>query len=167
MNIRIDNRNENIFSIAGVDWIKFPEVNGAFPMVYKTYDMDLSFGYDSNFAESSALYYLQTSVLPWVEEAVGAENLVEFETDLTSIDKDDRYGIVRSKISIPTLKFYRDNKKIFDKYSGYCWWTATPYNIDCGSLCWITGDGDERNKHCERYNGIRPMIMVKASVFNR
>ena len=166
MNICIDNRDENLFSIDRIDFIKFPEHNGMTPMITKTYWSDEYFGGSNNFATSYALRYLQEDVLPRMERAIGAENIVEFETDLTALDGDDSYGVVKSRISIPTFEFYHNNKAIFDKYPGYYWWTATPCNTFDNNVLAIYPYGDTYVKYCERFNGIRPMIMLKSSVFN-
>lgn len=169
MGLRINNFDENLFYLNDLKFIKFPEQNGAVPMILSSYYTDWPFDDDcnNNFAKSGILQDLQRNLLSRIEAAIGADNLVEFETDLTALDGDDTYGVVKSKISLPTYDFYFKHKDIFRKCDSYFWWTATPIDTIGGGVRCIDPHGDGYDRPCHWLDGVRPIIMVKASVFNR
>ena len=165
MNIRINNKDEDRFFIGLYEFTRLPKCNGMIPMVSTRYITDRVFGDNANLAESDVLQYLERYMLPVIEESVGAENLAEFETDLTNYNGDDSYGFVKSKISLPTFQFYLDNRAALDKGCDYFWWTATPFNTNGGVVC-VSPYEREYSKNCGYFNGIRPMIMLKESAIN-
>lgn len=115
------------FKVANIEFIKFAEKNGNTVAVAKDSIFNTIFGNNNNFAESTIKSRLENEILPEIEKSVGAENIVEHEVDLLSLDGDDKWGKPKCKISIPTFDFYRQNVKIFDKYKlGKWWWLATP-----------------------------------------
>lgn len=116
-----------VFKVAGFDFIKFYDENGNTVAVAKDSWFNSSFGKNNNFAESKPLKRLKEEFLPKIEAAIGAENIVEHEVDLLSLDGSDKWGKIKEKVSLPTFDFYRKHVKIFDKHkaSGW-WWLATP-----------------------------------------
>ena len=114
-------------SIADIEFIKVSEENGKACLVAKEAVFDSVFGKNNIFGESDILEKLNTKILPKLESAVGAENIKEFDLDLTSLDGLDTYGSIKTKIAIPTLDFYRKNVRLFDKYKlDSWWWLSTP-----------------------------------------
>ena len=110
------------FKIGGIEFIRFPDVNGQTPVVMKDIAFNSRFGKNNDFRESLILKKLEEELLQNVIEAVGEENVCEFETDLTTLDGLKNYGVMKSRISIPTFDFYRANPSIFDKHSVKEWW---------------------------------------------
>ena len=159
------------FTIAGIEFIRFPEVNGMVPIVAKDFVFTKGFDDDTNnFAASSLLEKLQKEILPKIEDAVGAENVLEFETDLTSLDGLKEYERLKSKISLPTFDFYRENVEIFDKYNpGKWWWLATPWSTPIhgysSSVCCVVGDGTVGSGGCCCDGGVRPVLFLKSLIF--
>lgn len=135
------------FKIADIEFIRFPEVNGAVPIVTKECVFAETFDDTyNNFATSSLLKKLRREILPQIEAVVGADNVLEFETDLISLDGLKDYGKVKSKISLPTFDFYRENIEIFEQYTPKkWWWLATPWSApthSCNSaVCNVYGVG--------------------------
>ena len=124
-------KDGELFSVAGIEFIKFYEENGYTVAVAKDSLGDYEFGRNNNFAESDIKEMLEKEVLPKIEEEIGEENTVEHEVDLLSLDGDDKWGKINCKISLPTFDFYRKNVKIFDKYKlERWWWLATPDTTD-------------------------------------
>lgn len=163
--------NEELFKIGKYKIIKVTEENGVVSAVFKNCPFKAAFGNNNNFAESDILKKLTEEILPYIENIVGAENVLEFETDLFSFDGSREYGSVKSKISIPTFDFYRNNREIFEKYKPDCyWWLATPdgttkygdsYWVRCVSRrgdFFINGYGNGR---C----GVRPFLHFASSIF--
>ena len=115
------------FKVADIEFIKTGEENGQVTAVAKNSLFDMRFGDNNNFAESYIKKKLETEILPRIEKAVGAENIIEHEVDLLSLDGDDKWGKTKCRISILTFDFYRRNVKIFDKHPiDDWWWLATP-----------------------------------------
>ena len=163
--------DRNIVTIAGIDFIMFPEENGAIPIVTTERWCDTSFGNTSNLAESSVLRELTTDFLPQIEAAIGKENVLEFETDLTSLHGDKTYGTTKSKIAIPTFDFYRKHNEIFKKYVddiNRYWWLSTPWDIHSPNgdistrLVILTEVGMITCDRAEYAYAVRPILYIKA-----
>lgn len=159
------------FKIGKYEFIKFSEENGIVTAVNKYSLFDSQFGANNNFAESAVLQELEEGILPEIEAFIGAENVLEFETDLLSLDGSAKHGVVKSKVSIPTFDFYRKNRAVFEKYKlDEWWWLATPdstseYNDDN----WVVrvsplGYVDD---NCYDYDdiGVRPFWNFVSSIF--
>lgn len=119
--------DSSIFKIGKYEFIKFSEENGVVTAVSKDSLFDSRFGKNNNFAESTVLQKLKGEILPEIENLVGTENVLEFETDLLSRDGSAKHGVVKSKVSIPTFDFYRKNRAVFENHKlDEWWWLATP-----------------------------------------
>lgn len=115
-----------LFEVAGIEFIKFADENGQTIAVVKDSLFNSEFGDNNNFAESIIKRRLEKEILSKIEGEIGAENIIEHEVDLLSLDGGDKWGKINCKISIPTFDFYRANVKIFDKYKlDEWWWLAT------------------------------------------
>ena len=161
---------ENTFNVGGIEFIKFAEENGEVTAVAKDIVFRSEFGRNNKFGESKILERLQKEVLPKIAEAVGEENILEHEVDLTSLDGLKTYGSIRSKISIPTFDFYRANVKIFDEHKiDKWWWLATPDTTpehlnDTWCRC-VSPDGSVGNDNCGNGGGVRPFLKFVSSIF--
>ena len=120
-------KDGDTFTVAGMEFIKFPEVNGTTPVVMKDIAFRSAFGKNNDLRISKVLKRMQKDILPKIIEAVGEENVLNFKTDLTALDGLKPYEALASRISLPTFDFYRANVEIFDKHNpGSWWWLATP-----------------------------------------
>lgn len=158
----------NIISIAGYEFIRFPEENGTVPIVAKHGLVHMQIDVTTNnFSDCFCLRQLKSGILHDIEQALGAENVLEFETDLTALDGRTEYGKMMSKISLPTIDFYKANIALFDKYSdGRNWYLSTPWSTPA------TGCDDRavlvtnRNRLYDTDSGnhydIRPILYIKA-----
>lgn len=157
------------FKVAEIEFIKFADENGKTIAVAKDILFKSSFGENNNFSESRVKIRLEREILQNIEKAIGAENIVEHEVDLLSLDGDDKWGKEKCKISIPTFDFYRNNVKIFDKYKiGDWWWLATPDTTsthygDDWTVC-VSPRGDFFNCAYFGNNGVRPFIIFVSSI---
>ena len=159
-----------LFKVADIEFIKFADENGNTVAVAKDSVFVSLFGDNNNFAKSTIKSRLENEILPRIENAVGAENIIGHEVDLLSLDGDDKWGKTECKISIPTIDFYRHNVKLFDKYKLSDWWwlataetTANHYN-DVWVLC-VSPRGSIYNCFAYFNNfGVRPFIIFKSSI---
>ena len=161
---------DSTFNIGGIEFVKFAEENGEVTAVAKDIVFRSEFGRNNKFGESKILERLQKEVLPKIVEAVGEENILEHEVDLTSIDGLKTYGSIRSKISIPTFDFYRANVKIFDAHKiDKWWWLATPDTTpehlnDTWCRC-VSPVGNFISRDCDYFSGVRPFLKFVSSIF--
>ncbi len=158
------------FEVAGMEFIKFPEVDGMVPVVMKDIAFRSSFGDNNDLRSSDVLKKMEKEILPKIIAAIGEENLCTIHTDLTTLCGLKTYGVMESKISLPTLDFYRANAEIFDKYpaSGW-WWLATPesckpHDDPYWTLC-VSPSGYIRYDICNYDIGVRPFLFFKSSIF--
>ena len=158
------------FQIGKYEFIRFPEEQGGVAVVMKDCLFCSKYGEDNNFSKSTILEKLQP-VLAEIIDQLGAENVMEFETDLLSLDGSAKHGVLRSKISLPTFDFYRKNVKIFDGYNpDFWWWLATPNSTtDHINDKWIICVSPLGNVSCVYYyddcRGVRPFLIFSSSIF--
>lgn len=158
------------FSVGGVEFIKFPEVNGTIPAVAKIIAFRSRFGDNNDFRCSDVLKKLEAEFLPKIIAEVGEENVCSIKTDLTTLDGLKPYGIMESKVSLPTLDFYRENAEIFDKHPvKEWWWLATPESAQPHSdPYWVTCVAPSGFVNYDNYfanNGVRPFLSFNSSIF--
>lgn len=154
------------FVVGGIEWIKFPEKDGGFVAVAKGSLGNKTFDNNSNdFSKSSLLSYLEKEILPKIVEEIGEENVLEFETDLFSLDGYREYGKMASKISLPTFDFYRENREIFDKHPlDDWWWLSTPNGEKYWVAC-VAPSGCVFISNCSFSIGVRPFCIFSSSIF--
>ena len=160
------------FTVAGMEFIKFPSVDGKTPVVMKNIAFRSRFGNDNDLSKSTVLSRMEKEILPKIIEAVGEENVLTFKTDLTTLDGLKPYEDLESRISLPTFDFYRANVEIFDRYKvDYPVFLATPesakpHDDPCWVLC-VSPSG--RIYYYNFYNfdrcGVRPFSIFNSSIF--
>lgn len=159
------------FTVAGMEFIKFPDVNGKTPVVMKSIAFRSQFGDNNDLRSSKVMGKMEKDILPKIIEAVGEENVLTFKTDLTTLDGLKPYGEMESQISLPTFDFYRANVEIFDKYNPKAWWwLATPESVQPHyDPIWVTCVSPSGCIGCSHYNvddcGVRPFLIFNSSIF--
>lgn len=161
-----------ILNVAGYELICFPREDGSVDAVAKESVFCMQFSEkNNNLAESLILKKLQEEFLPKIAEAVGEENILEFETDLRTLDGLRPYTNLKSKVSIPTFDFVRDNVNVFDEYpvDDY-WWTATPDtaqpHYDPLWVVCVSPRGNIINFNYYNSSGVRPFLRFSSSIFD-
>ena len=158
------------FEVAGIEFIKFPGADGKTPVVANVILRNMTFGENPNFKNGYILPYLEREVLTGILDAVGEENVLEFETDLTTMDGLKACGTVKSRISLPTFDFYRGNVSIFDRNPVKNWWwlatpdTALPHRDADWCVC-VSPSGDIDCYDCYNRFGVRPILIFDSSIF--
>ena len=158
------------FKIGDMEFIKFPSAGGKTPVVMKDSAFSSQFGKDNDFRHSTILKRLEKEVLPKIIAAVGEENVCTFKTDLTTWDGLKVYGERESRISLPTMDFYRANVDIFDRHKVGSWWwlvtadSAKPHYDPTWVLC-VSPSGRIDFGSCSYVHGVRPILIFKSSIF--
>ena len=170
---KIEIINDEIFKIGDYEFIKFIGNDGNIIGVLKNSLCDMCFGDNNDFSKSDILRKLNTEFLPEIEKIAGAENILEFETDLTSLDGSKKHGTIKTKVSLSTFDFYRNNRAVFAKYKlDDWWWLATPdttseYVNDNWVVC-VSPLG-YINYYCgSNYfgGGVRPFLTFVSTIFD-
>ena len=165
-----DIENGKTFNVGGIEFIKFCEKDGNVYAVTKESLFDSKFGETNNFKKSDILEALESEILPTLVAAVGEENILEFETDLTTLDGLKDYGTMNSKIGLPTFDFYREYTDIFEEYKLDDWyWLSTAWSTEkrgykYGVLC-VYPSCDIISDNCVNNNGVRPFCIFNSSIF--
>lgn len=159
------------FTVAGIEFIKFPSVNGQTPVVASDILFRSTFGDNNDIRKSDVMKKMEAEYLPKIIEAIGEENLRTIKTDLTTLDGLKIYGTMESRISLPTMDFYRENIEIFDKHNpGTWWWLATPESAQPHSDPWwilcVSPPGVISNDYYNNNGGgVRPFCIFDSSIF--
>ena len=157
------------FEVADIELVKVKETDKGTIVVAKDCLFDSTFGDNNNLRTSKILKRLQEEILPKIEEAVGADKVLEFETDLTTLDGLRPYEPLKSKISLPTLDFYRENVDVFDKYNPGCWWwlatpeSAKPHSDPWWTLC-VAPSGSIISGIYIDGDGVRPILFFVSDI---
>ena len=164
-------KDGDTFKVAGIEFIKFPDVDGMTPVVARNILFNSRFGDNNDLRSSNPMKRLKEEILPKICTAIGEENVCTFPTDLTAWDGLKPYGVMEEKISLPTMDFYRANVEIFDKHpvSGW-WWLATPETAPPhGSSNWILCVSPSGCIYYDFFTydgfGVRPVLYFKSSIF--
>lgn len=158
------------FKIGDVEYIKFTDKDGVTTAVAKDIVFSSVFGDNNNLVKSKVLERLNNEFLPKVVKVIGAENICNITTDLTTLDGLKPYEPMTSKISLPTLDFYRANVEIFDKYKVNEWWwlatpeSAKPHDNPNWTLC-VSPSGFINYFSYYIYFGVRPLLNFVSSIF--
>ena len=127
----------------------------------------------NNWKTSSTRARLNGHYLRTLEEVVGAENILEFERDLTSDDGLKDYGTCRDKISLITCDEYRRYRyQIGERTSGEggdWWWTATacttlPSYSSRVRVIESIGDIGSANAYSEMDMGVAPCLCLSPDL---
>lgn len=155
------------FKVADVEFIKFTNDGDKVIAVAKDSLYDSRFGNDANFGKSDIKARLEKELLPKLEAEIGEENIFEFETDLLALDGTRPFPNVKSKISLVTHDFYRQNREMFAKHTlDDYWWISTPDSEAYKNivLC-VSPSGFIFNDNGDCSNvGVRPFLIFSSSI---
>ena len=123
----------------------------------------------NNLAKASVLNVLDDFENKIAAE-IGAENICDFEIDLTTDDGLKDYGSITRKTGLLTDVQYRKYSEIIEKYPVDDWWwlanaVSTPRrNISCAVRC-VAGGGYVIYYNCYDINGVRAVCIFKSNIF--
>ena len=102
-------KNGEIFNVGGFEFIKFSDENGETVAVAKDTVFRSEFGTNNNLAESKIMEKLEKEVLPKLSEAIGEENILEYENKLGLYAKlESTHNIIEEA----TLKLKKINEEL-------------------------------------------------------
>ena len=131
----------------------------------------MKFGSNNNYNGSDIDKYLCNTYLPELERKFGKENIVEHEVDLLSLDGENDYGVIKRKVSIPTLDMYRYNKKAIKNHIKKWFWLATPNSTPSGYsydvVRYVDSDGFVGYVWCGNCGAVLAFVVLKNSLFEK
>ena len=123
-----------------------------------------------NYNESSLKKLIDDEILKEIESVVGADNVVEHEVDLTSVDMQNEFGTCICKvrpITFDEARKYNDllvNKDLPDWY-----WTCTPWSTRERGWSWnvtvVCPSARFNDDICDDCIGVRPFCILKSNIF--
>ena len=123
-----------------------------------------------NYNESSLKKLIDDEILKEIESVVGADNVVEHEVDLTSVDMQNEFGTCICKvrpITFDEARKYNDllvNKDLPDWY-----WTCTPWSTRERGWSWneavVCPSGVISSDCYVDDHGVRPFCILKSNIF--
>lgn len=162
----------DVFSVGGHDFLILEQMDGQTAVISKGFMVeDQQFDSDTrDYKESALKKLIESKIQPLIESAVGSENLVEHEVDLTSVDMQNEFGTCRCKVRPITFdegKKYNDLLVKEDLVDW--WWTCTPWSTkERGwqySIAVVSPSGDFSNFVCDYGHGVRPFCILKSNIF--
>lgn len=130
----------------------------------------MEFGDSNNdWKESNVRKYLNNDYLKEIEKEFGVDNIVEYTTNLFSLDGLDDYGTCRDKVGLLDIDQYRKYRKVLDEDMDRWWWLLTPDSTSSGwsAQCVLCVDCDGSVDYCDYdFSGsVRPFCILKSSIF--
>ena len=161
-----------VFKIGEHDFIVMEQMPGQTAVISKgLMAEDVQFDKDSrDYRKSSLKELIERDIQPIIESAVGADNIVEHEVDLTSVDGQNEFDTCTCKVRVPNFDEARKyNSLIADKSLPDWWWTCTPWSTaERGwkySMAVVCPSGRVINYDCDDNDGVRPFCILKSNIF--
>lgn len=166
-------RPSEVFKIGEHDFIVLeqnPYANSTYVISKDFIARNVRFGESNNYCNSSIRKRIETDILPIIEKEVGAENIIEHEVSLTSVDMQDNCGSLRCKVRPITFDESRKyNDLLVNEDLGDWWWTCTPWSTEERgwkySIAVVSPSGriDYNGRNCG--NGVRPFCILNSNIF--
>ena len=124
-----------------------------------------------DYNKSSLKRFIETEIQPVIEAEVGAENLIEHEVDLISVDMQQEFEPCRCKVRPITFDEAREhNNLLVNKELSDWWWTCTPWSTEERgwkySIAVVSPSGSINcNYFYYDYSGVRPFCILKSNIF--
>ena len=123
-----------------------------------------------DYNKSSLKKLIESDIQPIIENAVGVDNLIEHEVDLTSVDMQNEFGTCKCKVRPITFDEARKyNDLLVNKELDDWWWTCTPWSTverDWPySIAVVSSSGSFYDGVCNDFYGVRPFCILKSNIF--
>ncbi len=121
----------------------------------------------SDYKKSSLKRKIETDILPLLEEDFGAENIVEHEVSLTTVDMQEDYGTLTCKVRPVTFDEAREfndllvNKELSDWYWACTPWSTEERGYECSTVV-VSPQGNINRNNSNNNNGVRPFCIKQT-----
>ena len=156
------------FELAGLKWTILDITEKGYMCLAEKLEDTMRFGSNNDWKESRIRKYLNEEFLERLTTEVGADNIIEFERDLLSMDGQTEYGLCADKVSLLNVDEYRKYRKHIPN-ADYWWWLITPDSTECnGDKTWVRVVSPSGYFYdCDYYDGrgVRPVCIFSSSIF--
>lgn len=123
-----------------------------------------------DYNKSSLKKMIEADIQPIIENALGAENLVEHKVNLTSVDMQHEFEDCVCKVRPITFDEAREfNDLLVNKKLNDWWWTCTPWSTkERGleySVAVVSPSGGVYDNDYLSDDGVRPFCILKSDVY--
>lgn len=167
-------RGQRIIGNAGNEYIVLKQIPSEEQTVIISADFmteNVAFDQDTtNYAESNLKARIEEILLPVIEADFGADNIVEHEVDLTTVDMQRDFGTCKCKVRPLTFDEVREFNDLLVKEELPDWyWTCTPWSTEkrgwkC-SIAAVSPSGFIDYDGCNSNRGVRPFCILKSNIF--
>lgn len=160
------------FKIGEHDFIVLAQEEGQTKVISKWF-MAENIKFDSDCRDynvSNLKKIIETDIQPIIEAEVGADNLIEHEVDLISVDMQQEFESCKCKVRPITFDEAREfNSLLVNEDLDDWWWTCTPWSTkERGweySLAVVSSSGNFNIRNCNNCHGVRPFCILKSNIF--
>ena len=160
------------FKIGKHDFIVLEQTNGQTMVISKGL-MAKNKVFDSNcrdYNKSSLKKFIESNIQPIIEKEIGADNIIEHEVDLTSVDMQNEFGKCECKVRPITFDEARKyNDLLVNKNLPDWFWTCTPWSTEdrgwkySGAV--VSASGIVIGCSYDNDYGVRPFCILKSNIF--
>ena len=128
------------------------------------------FGQNTDYKGSHVQQLCEGEIYDAFAKVFGAENIIEHEVDLITVDMQQDYGKVNCRVRPLTFdeaRKYNDmlvNEELEDWY-----WLCTPWSVERRGWRWsvavVSPSGNFNDDYCISYGGVRPFCILKSNIF--
>jgi hypothetical protein len=160
------------FKIGEHDFIVLEQTNGQTMVISKGL-MAEDKVFDSNcrdYSKSSLKKFIESIIQPIIEKEIGADNIIEHEVDLTSVDMQNEFGKCECKVRPITFDEARKyNDLLVNKNLPDWFWTCTPWSTEDRvwkySVAVVSPSGYFSNFDYHYDFDVRPFCILKSNIF--
>ena len=123
-----------------------------------------------DYNKSEIKKFIEEKIQPVIESEVGAENIVEHEVSLRSLDMQKEFEDVSAKvrpITFDEARLYND--LLVNEDLDNWWWTLTPWSTEKRGYRYgitvVCPSGRIGNDYCFISYGVRPFCILKSNIF--
>lgn len=131
---------------------------------------DTKFDEDTNNLAKASVLKVLDEFEEKIAAEIGADNMCEFEIDLTTDDGLKDYGSIKRKTGLLTDVQYRQHNEGIEQYAVNDWWwlanaVSTPRRDVQYSVRVVACGGSVNYFDCNYYGGVRAVCILKSNIF--
>ena len=128
------------------------------------------FGSSTDYKGSSLQQLCEGEIYDAFAKAFGAENIIEHEVDLITVDMQQDYGKTNCRVRPLTFDEARKyNEYLVNSELPDWYWTCTPWSTEERGWRWsvavVSPSGRIGNCNCSNDLGVRPFCILKSNIF--
>lgn len=162
----------DVFKIGDYDFIILRHYGDTTKVISKNF-MAEDVVFDRNtpdYNNSNLKKIIETEIQPVIENAVGKDNIIKEDIVVKTVDNQDRFALIESKVRVATFEEARQyNDFIVNKDLDDWWWTCTPWSTDDRGwkyqMAVVAPAGRIDVSVCDNDYGVRPVCILKSNIF--